>query len=30
MGAICAAECISHIGPRPVADLKALVSAKLG
>ena len=29
MGAICAAECISHIGPRPIADLKALVSEKL-
>ena len=24
LGAICAAECIGHIGPRPVADLKAL------
>ncbi len=30
MGAICAAECIGHIGPRPVADIKALVAAKLG
>ena len=30
MGAICAAECISHIGPRPVADIKALVADKLG
>lgn len=30
MGAICAAECISHIGPRPLADLKALVAARLG
>jgi sugar/nucleoside kinase (ribokinase family) len=30
MGAICAAECISHIGPRPVADIKALVAQKLG
>jgi sugar/nucleoside kinase (ribokinase family) len=30
MGAICAAECISHVGPRPEADLKALVSARLG
>jgi sugar/nucleoside kinase (ribokinase family) len=30
MGAICAAECISHIGPRPVADLKNLVANKLG
>jgi len=24
LGAICAAECIGHIGPRPIADLKAL------
>ena len=24
LGAICAAECIGHMGPRPVADLKAL------
>jgi len=30
MGAICAAECIGHIGPRPVADIKALVAEKLG
>jgi sugar/nucleoside kinase (ribokinase family) len=30
MGAICAAEVISHIGPRPEADLRALVAAKLG
>jgi sugar/nucleoside kinase (ribokinase family) len=30
MGAICAAEVISHYGPRPEADLKALVAAKLG
>ena len=30
MGAICAAECIGHIGPRPVADIKALVADKLG
>ncbi|THD37949.1 MAG: adenosine kinase [Sphingomonas sp.] len=30
MGAICAAECISHIGPRPVADIKQLVVDKLG
>lgn len=30
MGAICAAECISHVGPRPLADLKALVASKLG
>ena len=28
MGAICAAECISHYGPRPEADLKALVEAR--
>lgn len=30
MGAICAAEVISHIGPRPEADLKALVAQRLG
>ena len=30
MGAICAAEAISHVGPRPVADIKALVAAQLG
>ena len=24
LGAICAAECIGHLGPRPVGDLKAL------
>lgn len=30
MGAVCAAECISHIGPRPQAELKALVTSKLG
>jgi sugar/nucleoside kinase (ribokinase family) len=30
MGAICAAECIGHYGPRPEADLKALVEARLG
>jgi sugar/nucleoside kinase (ribokinase family) len=30
MGAVCAAECIGHIGPRPQADLKALVAEKLG
>jgi sugar/nucleoside kinase (ribokinase family) len=30
MGAICAAECISHIGPRPVADIRALVAQRLG
>ncbi len=29
MGAICAAEIISHYGARPEADLKALVAAKL-
>jgi sugar/nucleoside kinase (ribokinase family) len=29
MGAICAAECISHIGPRPREDLKALVAARI-
>jgi len=29
MGAVCAAECISHYGPRPEADLKALVEARL-
>ena len=27
LGAICAAECIGHYGPRPVADLKALAKA---
>ncbi|AGH50016.1 PfkB protein [Sphingomonas sp. MM-1] len=30
MGAIAAAEVISHFGPRPVADIKALVARKLG
>jgi sugar/nucleoside kinase (ribokinase family) len=30
MGAICAAEVISHYGPRPEADLKALVASRLG
>lgn len=30
MGAICAAEIISHYGARPEADLAALVDAKLG
>jgi sugar/nucleoside kinase (ribokinase family) len=30
MGAICAAEVISHIGPRPEEDLKKLVAEKLG
>jgi sugar/nucleoside kinase (ribokinase family) len=29
MGAVCAAEIISHYGPRPEADLKALVVARL-
>jgi sugar/nucleoside kinase (ribokinase family) len=30
MGAVCAAEVISHYGARPEADLKALVAARLG
>ncbi len=30
MGAVCAAEVIAHYGPRPEADLKALVAARLG
>jgi hypothetical protein len=30
MGAVCAAEVISHYGPRPEADLSALVAARLG
>jgi sugar/nucleoside kinase (ribokinase family) len=30
MGSICAAEVISHIGPRPEADLAALVAERLG
>jgi sugar/nucleoside kinase (ribokinase family) len=30
MGAICAAEVISHFGARAEADLKALVKARLG
>jgi sugar/nucleoside kinase (ribokinase family) len=30
IGAIAAAEVISHYGARPEADLKALVAAKLG
>jgi sugar/nucleoside kinase (ribokinase family) len=30
LGAICAAECIGHLGPRPLADLKALAAEKLG
>lgn len=30
LGAICAAEIISHYGARPMCDLKALAAAKLG
>jgi sugar/nucleoside kinase (ribokinase family) len=30
MGAVCAGEVISHFGPRPEGDLKALVAARLG
>jgi len=30
MGAICAAECIGHYGPRPEANLRALVDGRLG
>ena len=30
IGAVCAAEIISHYGPRPEADLQALVKARLG
>ncbi|MBA3896393.1 MAG: adenosine kinase [Sphingomonadaceae bacterium] len=30
LGAVCAAEVISHYGPRPESDLKALVKARLG
>jgi sugar/nucleoside kinase (ribokinase family) len=30
MGAVCAAECISHYGPRPEANLGALITARLG
>ena len=30
MGSICAAEVISHFGPRPEADLAALVAMRLG
>jgi hypothetical protein len=30
MGAVAAAEIISHYGARPEADLKALVKARLG
>lgn len=29
IGAICAAEVISHVGPRPQADIKAIVEARL-
>lgn len=30
MGAICAAEVIQHVGPRPEADLKAQIADRLG
>lgn len=30
MGAVCSAECISHYGPRPEANLATLVTARLG
>ncbi len=30
MGAVCAAECIGHYGPRPEADLRTLADARLG
>jgi sugar/nucleoside kinase (ribokinase family) len=30
MGAVCAAEVISHYGARPEADIAALVAARLG
>ncbi len=30
MGAICAAEVIGHVGPRPQADIKAMVEKRLG
>jgi sugar/nucleoside kinase (ribokinase family) len=30
IGAVCAAEVISHVGPRPQADIKALAAARLG
>jgi sugar/nucleoside kinase (ribokinase family) len=30
MGSVCAAEVISHMGPRPETDLKALVADRLG
>jgi sugar/nucleoside kinase (ribokinase family) len=29
MGAICAAEVIGHVGPRPQADIKAMVESRL-
>jgi sugar/nucleoside kinase (ribokinase family) len=29
IGAVCAAEVIGHVGPRPQADIKALVAARL-
>jgi sugar/nucleoside kinase (ribokinase family) len=29
IGAVCAAEVISHVGPRPLADIKALVDQRL-
>lgn len=30
MGAVCAAEVIQHYGPRPEADIKALIAKRLG
>ncbi|MEP6784832.1 MAG: adenosine kinase [Sphingomonadales bacterium] len=30
MGAVCSAECIGHYGPRPEANLRALVDKRLG
>jgi sugar/nucleoside kinase (ribokinase family) len=30
LGAVCAAEIISHFGARPEADLRALAAEKLG
>lgn len=30
LGAVCAAEIISHVGARPMVDMKALAAAKLG
>ena len=30
MGAVCAAEIISHVGARPQVDMKALIAAKIG